>query len=80
MAGLDRSIASIRFVALIHSDDLICFKPRDRLSPLDYMKARDRLYTLNGPDPMKQSEPADRYARIAILDQTSPAPQAANDL
>ena len=32
------------------------------------------------PEPMKPPGPADRYARIAILDQTSPAPQADNDL
>jgi len=44
------------------------------------MKAPDRLYALSGPEPIKPPEPADRYARIAILDQTSPAPQAANDL
>jgi len=44
------------------------------------MKAPDRLYALSGLEPMKRSEPADRYARIAILDQTSPAPQAGNDL
>jgi hypothetical protein len=44
VAGLDRSLACVRSVALIHSHGLICFEPGD------CMKAQDHLYDLNGAE------------------------------
>jgi hypothetical protein len=69
-----------RSCVLNYSEALLCFHALIKFEARDCLSALDCLNSLNRPGPKMPPGLTNRYARIAILDQTSSALQAANDL